>query len=112
MFTCTKNASDINWSDLPKFLKIIGKIIDVVSPEIIITFGKAPFFKLKKYYLSKNYSIIDLDDENNGHGSWVIRCFDASEKNNVRVIGLPHLSIYTIYNRPDKLGWIKNQAGA
>ena len=109
-FSRTKEEKTLHWDELDESLKVHEEIIKRVSPEIILIFGKVPFDEYKKFFRKKlNYKIENLKDIRSGHGKWMIRRFIAHGKNKIKVIGLPHLSVYTIYNRPNKLDWLKNE---
>jgi len=99
IFERTVRESDLNFSSLPVYVKVLNKVLDVVQPDVIFTFGKKPLFEVKRVMTNINVEVIG-----SGHGSWKIE-FVTGQLNDrtVRVIGFPHLSIYTLYNRPEKL---------
>ncbi|MFC5046658.1 hypothetical protein ACFSTE_10450 [Aquimarina hainanensis] len=105
----TYNKPKIDKIELEKSLAIIDRIIKIVDPEIIITFGKLTFEKIKEHYYNRNYSVIDTHDESSGQGRWVIKSSYAFGINKVKFIGLPHLNTYTIYNKPSKIAWLEKQ---
>lgn len=107
IYTRSRGEKGVNWDDLDNCLRVLDKILEIVRPEIILTFGKAPFVELRKFYQEKNYHIHNLEPECSGHGRWTIRRFEAHGAPPVKVIGLPHLSRYHIRYKKDRLNWLK-----
>lgn len=107
----SQHTADLSIIDL--CMKVHKKTIDMVSPSAILTFGVLPYDTLKMYFKNQDLAIEDYRDERSGHGKWKIRHFDVTFNNKlIKVIGVPHLSIYTIYNRKEKLKLLKKLIAA
>lgn len=75
-------------------------IIDIVQPRVIITFGKKPFeFILEKLNLKESDSFYS------GHGNWSCRSATGAKT----LIGLPHLSRYSLAGKAEVITWIKGK---
>lgn len=104
-FERTINEKQINQSHIAKYREVLKKILDVVRPKYIIAFGIQSFNAVS--------TIIDKNgnprEERSGDGSWKIRLLSGfNDGQNLKLVGLPHLSIYTLYNRADRMQVIKD----
>ena len=81
-------------------------ILEIVQPRIILAFGngqRSPYDFLQHEY--NNYEKGEIDSK---HGSWECRFFKTKiQDREVLVIGLPHLSRYSIKNKGTVVKWIK-----
>lgn len=69
IYSRSKNEREIkDWKNLPKYLKVFDRILGVVKPKTIISFGKDTYLEIRKH-LSKNFEIEDFKDEESGHGN-------------------------------------------
>lgn len=91
------NAAELCWPVHEEILKII-------RPQAIIAFGKLPFDFI--------HDKMDGDKPQrnpSGWGNWEWRC--SVLKDGEKLIGLPHLSIYDLRNRPTVIDGIKASLG-
>lgn len=84
------------------------RILEVVSPSVIIAFGnderQSPYAFLREKYAQRS----DQETRPAGHGNW--RCKSFNVPGSWRVIGLPHLRRYAIDDHPEVIEWIKEVA--
>lgn len=76
-------------------------ILKVVRPRLVVTFGKSPYVFLRDTLgaLSEGESC------EAGHATWQCRTFQTAE---MRVIGLPHMSVYAIHKHPHVGEWLRS----
>lgn len=84
-----------NWSKLlDNCWKVHEKILSIVKPKLIITFGNgsvSPYSYIYDRYRDGKEDLLE-----SGHGSWKIRSFSAQLLDRkVTVVGFPHLSRYS-----------------
>ena len=100
----TKRETDFNSTVVQNHKLIIEYVINIVQPEIIFTFGKKPFYTLKDLFDPTPKFL----KKPSGHGNWKILLASGTyKKRQTKLIGFPHLSIYTLYTRRDEMDWIK-----
>jgi hypothetical protein len=75
-------------------------ILAVVRPTLVITFGNSPYNFLK----DELGAVSESDPCPAGHANWQCRAFQA---NGMRVVGLPHMSVYAIYKHPKVGKWLR-----
>lgn len=78
-------------------------ILGVVKPKVIITYGRRPF-----EFVSKKLNASRLKDFPSGHGGWVCR---EAVGEGVTILGLPHLSRYTLNGKEEVKRWLRERAG-
>jgi len=78
------------------------RVLDVVQPQWILTYGSAPFRVLRQR-LGGN----DEQSFPSGHDDWACRSFEVPGR--FRVVGLPHMSIYAVDHHPEVVEWIAQQ---
>lgn len=79
-------------------------ILEIVSPAAIITFGRQPF-----NFIIDKLSGTTPNDFRAGHGNWTWRY--SILKTGEKLIGLPHLSRYSLTSHPDVLHQIRELIG-
>jgi len=93
--------ADLCWPAHQQFIKI-------VDPKCLLVFGIS---QISPYsYIKNKYKLPYIDKIFSEHGNWY--CFATNgeiEGKNRLVIGVPHLSRYTIANYPRVMQWIKNK---
>ena len=100
----TKKESDLTFTSFPKYKKLIELILSEIDPQIIITFGNKPFSTISTL---KGIEPI-ISSIQSGHGNWKIQLAQLNYSNKkIKIIGFPHLSRYTIYNRDVQLKMVK-----
>jgi hypothetical protein len=82
------------------------RILRVVRPKVILTFGNS--FSLSPYaYLLQRLAASD-HAMSSGHGSWKCRGFETKMDNRrLFVVGIPHLSRYSPIGRQAVVDWLK-----
>jgi hypothetical protein len=101
----TKRESDLSNVNTDLYKKILFLTLELISPEIIFVFGNKSTNTL--------LAVMQIDESSNRqieseHGTWKI-CFIESKfkDKKVKIVSFPHLSIYTLYNRPNIIDNIK-----
>jgi len=110
IFTQSLNQHGVNYNKRAKDCwKVHEKFIDIIDPKCFIVFGIgaiSPYNFIKNNYALKP----DPNPPKSEHGNWPIYCAEAVIENKNRlIIGLPHLSIYSISNKPKITEWLKNR---
>ncbi len=106
IFKRSKDDTGVNYpEDADTCWPVHERILQVVKPKMIIAFGNGEDESTYKY-LKDN---LENDNEevtcDAGHKNWKCKSFKSAS--GVAVIGLPHLSIYSITHNPDVIDWIK-----
>lgn len=105
-YTRTKREAQLSISNISLYKQILHKTIDLISPEVIFTFGRRPFEVVLDF---TEVRIIKSKNINSGHGKWKIILITALYNNAcIKIVGLPHLSIYTLYTRDHIMELIKD----
>ena len=88
-------------------------ILNIVRPNVIIAFGNGNISPYAFLALKHQETWGEEPDETKfaaQHGPWQCRSFQTwIESRHILVIGLPHLSRYTIEGKPAVLSWIKEK---
>lgn len=81
-------------------------ILEIVQPRIILAFGngqRSPYD-----FLRRQYNVYENEEIDSEHGNWKCRFFKTNiQEREILVIGLPHLSRYSIKNKDMVVKWIK-----
>jgi len=101
----TRRESDLTISKMEAYKQILSKTINLIEPEVIITFGRKPYNFLLELFPSYPHKTISIES---GHSNWTIELTLFALPQQMKVIGLPHLSVYTLYNRPEKMQLLKD----
>ncbi|HWZ35733.1 MAG TPA: hypothetical protein VNW51_06205 [Mucilaginibacter sp.] len=85
------------------------KFINIIDPKCLIVFGIGSVSPYN--FIKHNYTLeVDPNPQKSGHGNWPIYCAETAIENKKRlIIGVPHLSIYSISTKPEVIEWIKNR---
>lgn len=102
VFERTVNEKTISMVQIRKYREIVDLILKNVKPEVVVVFGKRSLSEIKLYYQIENENVNHIVS---GHGNWHIQLIKS---NNIKIIGLPHLSRYVLYSRKEILEQIKN----
>jgi hypothetical protein len=90
-------------------------IINIVQPKILLVFGNGSISPYNYLQRKHNEQFSKWPKEKvmpSGHATWVCRSFETTLEGKKRiVIGLPHLSRYSINGKFKVLQWIKNIIG-
>jgi hypothetical protein len=109
IFLQSREASGISYDIAKVCWPVHEAILEIVQPQVIITFGNSevsPYAFLKQMLNGSGGSF-----EPSGHGTWQLKSFEAKVNDrNIRVIGLPHLSRYSPKGKPNVSKWLKMQA--
>jgi hypothetical protein len=101
-----KRSSDEKGSEYPELAKLCWPvhetILQIVQPRAIITFGVTNTF----LFVAEKLGGGSIQYFNSGHGNW--SCGSLVKEGTPVLIGLPHLSKYTIYNRPEVIETIRS----
>jgi hypothetical protein len=61
-------------------------------------------------YIFERYKPKNAEYQNSGHGNWSIGYFDVNIENYlIRVVGIPHLSYYSVKEKGNHLSWLKDK---
>ncbi len=90
-----KKCADICWP-------VHERILQVVSPSLIIAFGIETYYYLRSKLGNGNEITFP-----SGHGTWKCRSFRSDS--DILVVGLPHLSRYAVDCHDDVKIWIQRQ---
>lgn len=104
IFKRSIGAKDVNSGDADTCWPVHERILQIISPKLILSFGIETYYHLK-VKLGNNSKEITCKS---GHHNWNCRLFKS--ESGVVVVGLPHLSIYKIYankNRQNVINWIR-----
>lgn len=103
----SKDEANINISSIAVYIEVLKKVISIVKPKAIITFGAKPYEILYKILQASQ-----LEVKPSGHGDWQIFLSEGMiEDRIINLLGLPHLSRYVLYNKNEQLNWIKEKIG-
>lgn len=103
VFVRSKDASGIIQKYAGLCWPVHVRIIEIVRPKYIITFGQGVF-----EYLRQRMPVGVESQHPAKHGSWMCRRFDSID--GCRVVGLPHLSRYDIIGKDKVIEWIRESA--
>ena len=78
-----------------------GAILAAVRPELVVTFGSSPYNFLRNEFGAST----DSDPCPAGHANWQCRAFETK---GMRVVGLPHMSVYAIHRHPEVGRWLRS----
>lgn len=78
-------------------------VIDIVKPKVIITFGKKTFD-----FVCQKLELKESKGRDSGHGNWSCRSASGART----LIGLPHLSRYSLAGKSDVINWIKSKVNS
>jgi len=107
IFFQSREAKDINYSLAPKCWPIHQAILEIVRPRLILAFGNSAISPYR--YL---YEIFCGSEERfpSGHGNWSVKGFDTSMNGQkVYIVGLPHLSRYSIIGKDRIVRWLRSK---
>lgn len=120
IFEGSRNQDGIRKVDREKYWNIHKRIIEVIEPKIIITFGNGQGSPYQYLRYSKAQKITYEGDflyqgkPNCGHGKYRCKSFVGEiENRDTAVIGLPHLSTYSLWTahenpvKKEVLNWIR-----
>lgn len=105
IFMQSRDASGISYDIAERCWPVHEALLNIVQPKLILVFGNSGFspygFIHKKYGGEQTYIPA-------GHGDWSIKKFPTKiGKNQVTVVGLPHLSRYDPKGKMHIIDWIK-----
>lgn len=104
-----RRSRDENDSGFPELAKscwpVHETILQIVRPRAIITFGVTNTF----FFVAEQLGGGSIQYFKSEHGNW--SCRYLVKKGAPVLIGLPHLSIYPLYNRPEVLKKIRSLIG-
>jgi hypothetical protein len=109
IFERSQNEKELSNDIHDGYRVILNKVIEVVEPENIIAIGRTPYNELKRMLNTKDENDIFF---RSAHGNWQISLSVGEFKGNMtKILYLPHLSRYALYNKIQQLDWIKQQIG-
>ncbi len=84
--------------------------IQIVSPKVFVVFGNSDSTSPFSYLKEKGENLREEDNISSGNENMIIKSFVADILGNPRlVIGLPHLSRYSIVERIEQCEWVRNK---
>ena len=105
IFVTSRSADDINYGLAGYCWRFHELILKVIKPKIILCFGisqVSSYSFLWSLYGGKE-STIQAE-----HGKWVCKSFRANiDGRETTVVGIPHLSYYSIIGKENVINWIK-----
>lgn len=106
IFKRSKHENDSGYPELARLCWPVHEtILQIVQPHTIVTFGVTNTF----LFVAEQLGGSSIQYFKSGHGNWSCGCM---VRDGVPVlIGLPHLSVYTLYNRPEILKKIRSLIG-
>lgn len=106
IFLQSRNASGINYSLAKRCWVVHEAILKVVKPKLILAFGNSnvsPYAYLRAMFGGEEESMPA------GHGSWLIKRFRCEiDGRPTYIVGLPHLSRYSPYEKDGVVKWVVN----
>lgn len=100
-------SSDSSGSSYPQAAELCWpvheQILRIVQPKAILAFGNSRVSPFR--FLQARYFGATLASFPSGHGDW--QCSGFTMPNDVRVIGLPHLSRYAVNKHPEVADWVR-----
>ncbi len=101
----SSRETDLTLEQFDCYKPLLLRTFDLVMPTVVIAFGKKPLLVLQEQFSR----LLSRHDFPSGHGTWKISIIKGVIRGrNVTVIGLPHLSRYSLVNRIDQLRLIKD----
>lgn len=118
IFTRSQNVRGMKPEHADLCWPVHEMILRIVQPRVILAFGNgdsrptdSPYAYLKMKHLETKGEVPKQTSEPAQHGSWSCCSFDLDLGwLQCRVIGLPHLSRYSLDGKQGVLKWIKEQA--
>jgi hypothetical protein len=93
--------------------KVHELIIELVKPDVLIVFGNgsiSPYDYLLRKHYGHTGSWPRIQTIESGHSNWKCKSFSMRlDDNRFTVVGLPHLSRYSVENKPWVLDWVKQK---
>ncbi len=114
IFVRSKKAVETQYSEYAGLCWPIHEmILDTVQPSTIIAFGNSEWSPYSYLCEQLGQGAAQATPFPSGHGNWVLRAFPGMYKGRrVSVVGLPHLSRYTVRNRVEVIRWLQEQIAA
>jgi uracil-DNA glycosylase len=110
IFLRSRKQRDISYNALAKLCWLIhNAILSVVQPRLIIAFGNSDVSPYGYLRTLSNFGGQE-DCIPSGHGNWLVKGFQSeiSDKK-VYVVGLPHLSRYSIIGKDHVIEWLSKK---
>ena len=104
IFVRSVDVSGISLAMADLCWKVHEQILEIVMPKLILVFGNSTPSPYQ--FLKEKYSPLKEELFPSGHGNWMCRSFKT---NGLTVVGLPHLSRYSIIGKHNVIQWIKEQ---
>jgi uracil-DNA glycosylase len=100
--TPTEDRCEKAWAD--QCWPVHELIMNIVRPQVVITFGSRAY----DYVTARRGALKEHETSiGSGHGKWRCR---STQSDGLTIIGLPHLSRYSLAGRTAVLEWIKQLA--
>ncbi|MDA8516772.1 hypothetical protein [Citrobacter sp. Igbk 16] len=109
IFLRSRDAAGVEYRIADDCWPIHEEILGIVQPKLILAYGNSD--RSAYGYLCNKFHAGGQDESiPSGHGSWVVRSFDAViNGQNTCVVGLPHLSRYNPIGKTEVIAWIKSR---
>jgi hypothetical protein len=103
IFIKSRDAGGVHYpGDADLCWPVHERILRVVRPKVILTFGKSPYAYLLQRLAASDHAM------SSGHGSWKCRGFETKMTNRrLFVAGIPHLSWYSPIDKQAVVDWLK-----
>lgn len=108
IFVRSKDADSINFGLAGYCWKFHERILEIIQPKLILCFGTSDIsaFSFLKSLLPIIGPVVEIES---GHGIWKCKTFTTNLNNQeIKVVGIPHLSYYDITTKPEVIEWISN----
>jgi hypothetical protein len=107
IFATSRSADDINYGLAGYCWRFHQKILNIIQPKLILCFGISSVSSYS--FLLSLYDGKELTPFPSGHGKWECRAFTTKmDGRTTHVVGIPHLSYYSIIGRNEVIDWIKS----
>lgn len=107
IFVTSRSADDINYGLAGYCWRFHQHILELVQPKIILCFGISSVSAYS--FLWSLYGDGKEAVKKAGHGDWKCKAFTTNiEGRPTTVVGIPHLSYYSIIGKDEVIDWIKS----
>jgi hypothetical protein len=109
IFVRSKKAAEVQYLEYAgRCWSVHELILDIVKPRTILAFGNSTWSTFSYLYEKLGQGVTQAEPFPSGHGNWVLKAFQGRYKGApVSVIGLPHLSRYTVKRRAEVVQWLQ-----
>lgn len=100
VFKRSRNEASMDRTIYDKCLQVHDLVIDIIKPEVIISFGRDTKVHLIKHLQNKGFKFSGSEYIASGHGNWKIIVDKCDlDGRSLRIVNFPHFSRYRICGR-------------